>query len=611
MRQGKVVETNNALINAIAPIGLAPMRNQLSVGENLVKLYGIIKYPSTVDYGWLGKISNIPGTMFSYTFNQIENDDFIQALNKNISRQRALEHDGNSVLIRQRAKKTADDGERLMRQIDQHAEAVGILSTLVMPIAAEKELLVKAARKATSSCLIGQCKPRILSNLQIEGFKQISPMYPTNTDVTNITGKIVPLSAVMGGFANTSSGYNDGAGYYVAKDATGGLIVLYIWKRGDDRTNTNITILGEPGQGKSTAIKSIVVSEYMMGTKIIFVDPEREYKDLCKNLKGDWINAAGGSKGRINPLEIQPMPRDDEDEEENKLFKDEGHGMGDMALYIQHLDTFFSIYIPSLSDMEKAILKDVLIELYNKFHITWDTDITKLKSEDFPIFSDLYELLCEKSKEKEAVRKDTDVNHYENLAILMKDVAKGSLSGLWNGHTTIEAHTKCICLDTKDLQDVSDNVKRAQYYIINSWIWKMMSQDRKEKVLAICDEAYLMIDPEVPQSLGFLRNVSKRDRKYEAGLVIVSHGVVDFLDPSVKKYGQTLLDNASYKIFFGTDGENLNDMKKVFKLTDAEEALLAKKRRKHALMIIGAKRLHVDFDIPEYKFQYFGTAGGR
>lgn len=609
-RERKTMEPNNALLNAIAPIGIKSEKNHFEIGENLAKAYGIIKYPVDVDYGWMAKITSIPGTIFGYTFSQIENADFIEALNKNISRQRGIEEEGNNRLAKQRAKKAADDGEKLMLQIDQHSEAVGLLSSLVIPMTSETEKLKNVARKAASSCLIAKCKPRLLSSLQLEGFKQISPMYTMDKNVNQITERIVPLSAVMGGFANASSGYNDCEGYYIAKDAAGGLVVITIWKRGDDRTNSNITILGEPGQGKSTVIKNLALSEYMMGTKVIFVDPEREYRELCRNLNGDWINVAGGSRGRINPLEIQPMPKDDEDEEV-KIYQDEGYGMSDMALYIQHLDTFFSIHIPSLSDMEKAILKDVLIELYNNFHITWDTDIASLKSTDYPIFTDLYELLCKKAADYEKRRRDSDINHFENLAQLIKDDAVGSLSGLWNGYTTIHADSRCICLDTKDLQDLSDDAKRAQYFIINSWLWKIMSQDRQEKVLAVWDEAYLAIDPKIPQTLGYLRNVSKRDRKYEAALAIVSHGVIDFLGESVKMYGQALLDNASYKIFFGSDGENLDDMKRIFKLTDAEEELLAKKRRKHALMIIGATRMHVEFEIPEYKFQYFGTAGGR
>ena len=50
--------------------------------------------------------------------------------------------------------------------------------------------------------------------------------------------------------------------------------------------------MGNSGVGKSTAIKHILLSEYMKGTRIIVIDPESEYKELCQNLNGDWINAA-------------------------------------------------------------------------------------------------------------------------------------------------------------------------------------------------------------------------------------------------------------------------------------------------------------------------------
>ena len=49
----------------------------------------------------------------------------------------------------------------------------------------------------------------------------------------------------------------------------------------------------------------------------------------------------------------------------------------------------------------------------------------------------------------------------------------------------------------------------------------------------------------------------------------------------------------------------------LYNLTDAEQELLQSKRRGHALFIIGSKRLHVNFEIPAYKFSYMGKAGGR
>lgn len=314
----------------------------------------------------------------------------------------------------------------------------------------------------------------------------------------------------------------------------------------------------------------------------------------------DNYSASMTATTRIEPDEKVPTASGD-------LMKSgyEGNGMSDMALHMKTLEIEFSLYLPSLTDMQKAILKQTIIELYNQFGIFWETDIRQLKATDFPILSDLHALLEKKAE----ANKENPV--YRDLAMLLYDAAAGSDSFLWNGHTTLEANSRFICLDTHDLQNASDNVKRTQYLNLLSWCWEEMSRDRNERCLLVCDEAYLMIDPQVPQSLVFLRNVEKRARKYEAGLAIISHSVVDFLAPEVKMYGQALLDIPCYKILMGCDGKNLQETKDLYNLTDAEQELLESKRRGHALFIIGSKRLHVNFEIPAYKFSYMGKAGGR
>lgn len=446
-----------------------------------------------------------------------------------------------------------------------------------------------------------------MASLQEQSFKTVSPYHTLEESIEEVLKRVMPMSSYIGGFPFSSSGYNDGTGYYFARDNGGGLVILDPWKRGNDRINTNFTIMGVAGVGKSTSVKHIALSEYMKGTKIIFIDPEREYKELCESLGGDWINAGGGINGKINPLQIRPTPVETDD----KFYSDDGNGMGDMAIYIKNLDIFFSLYIPSLTDKEKAILKSLVIELYHKFGITWDIDINKLSNEDFPVFKDLYDLIEDKSKEQEACLKANEKNEYKDLALLLQDIALGSDAFLWNGKSTIETNTRCICLDTHDLQNTSDSIKRTQYFNLLTWCWQQMSADRAEPVLLICDEAYLMIDPNVPQSLVFLRNVEKRARKYEAGIAIISHSVVDFLDPRIKMYGQALLDIPCYKILMGCDGKNLIETKELYNLTDAEEELLSRKKRGNALLMIGSKRLHVNFEIPEYKLDFMGKAGGR
>ncbi len=586
-------KVNQTLLSILTPVGLEIKRNSLIIGENLAKIYAIVKYPQKVDYGWLSKLTNITGTIASITFSPVDSSDFIDSISSSIIRNRSDAVYNKDPLLQKRAERAAKDGDKIIESIDGDNQSVGAMSLSIMPISKDDKDFEKVCRRTQSAIASSKCKGRVLANLQEQAIKNLLPYYRRNKNINDILQRVMPMNTFVGGYPFSTSGYSDGKGYYFAKDSSGGLVVLDTWKRGGDRTNSNFTILGVAGVGKSTVVKHLAISEYMKGTRILFIDPESEYRDLCLALDGDLINAGGGSNGRINPLQIRDIPAIDE--------QDEIEGLGAMALHLKNIEVFFNLYM-NLTEMQKALLKSSLIELYNRFDIYWDTDVKPLKNEDFPIMKDLYQLILEKSK-KEA--------EYKELATLLKDIAVGGDSFLFGGHSSIKAESRCVCLDTFSLQNASDNVKKTQYFNLLTWCWNEMSKDRTEPVLLIADEAYLMIDPRVPQSLVFLRDVAKRARKYEAGLAIVSHSVVDFLAPPIKMYGQALLDIPCFKVLLGTDGKNLTELKELYNLTDAEEALLAQKKRGDGLLMVGSKRLRVNFEIPSYKFEYMGDKGGR
>ncbi len=593
MKKQEGQNVNKTLLSILTPLGLEIKRNSLIIGENLARLYGIVKYPQKVDYGWLSKITNITGTIASITFNPVDSSDFIDSVSSSIIRNRSDAVYNKDPLLQRRAERAAVDGDKMIESIDGDNQSVGAMSLSIMPISKDDKDFEKVCRKTQSRIASSKCKSRVLANMQEQAFKNLSPYYSINKSINEVLQRVMPMSTFVGGYPFSTSGYSDGKGYYFAKDSSGGLVVLDTWKRGGDRTNSNFTILGVAGVGKSTVVKHLAISEYMKGTRILFIDPESEYRDLCLALDGDLINAGGGSNGRINPLQIRDIPAIDE--------QDETEGLGAMALHLKNIDVFFNLYM-NLTEIQKALLKSSLIELYNQFKIYWDTDVKPLKNEDFPIMKDLYQLILEKSKKE---------LEYKELATLLKDIAVGGDSFLFGEHSSINAQSRCVCLDTFSLQNASDNIKKTQYFNLLTWCWNEMSKDRTEPVLLIADEAYLMIDPRVPQSLVFLRDVAKRARKYEAGLAIVSHSVVDFLAPPIKMYGQALLDIPCFKVLLGTDGKNLTELKELYNLTDAEEALLAQKKRGDGLLMVGSKRLHVDFEIPSYKFEYMGNKGGR
>lgn len=603
----RIIE-NQTLLNILSPIGgIEYKKNYFRVGDYLGRVYAITKYPQKVRVGWLESIANIPNTVCSLNISPTEKDILMQNISKGI-RQNEIQYDSiKDEILRQRTEREIKDARELIEKIDLNGETVVYVTIAIMVIAEDMEELKQRSKAVLTKLATMQMKGRLLTNLSKNSFKLMSPFSITDPIIKEIADRNMLESSWIGGLPFSSSGFNDGNKYYFARDTKGGIVILDPWKRGGDRTNSNFVIMGTAGVGKSTVAKHLILNEYMTNTKIILIDPEREEKEMVEKLGEKWIDIGSGRGGIINPLQIKAVPLDDDNEEE-KGYKDEGKGMGAMALHFQTLRTFFKLLYPELNSIQVAYLEEVLEELYGKFNINWNTDITVIPNDKFPIMIDLYNLLGEKvnnekDKEKQKI--------FATLKSLIRGISIGAEKGLFNGHTTVNDVAKIICFDTFNLQNASDRIKKAQYFNILTYCWEIMSKDKEEKTMLVCDEAYLLIDPEVPQSLIFLRNVAKRCRKYEGSLVIISHSIVDFLDSSVKMYGQAILDMATYKILMGTDGQNLEESVELFKLSEAQAEFLYKKKRGLGLFIIGSNRIFVRFDIFPIEFEYFGKGGGR
>lgn len=596
---------NQHILNLITPSGLEISRSSLMIGENYGKCVTVTRYPTNPDYGWLSAITAIEGTTASIEFRPTDSGALIERCNEQIKQYNIDLNTTSEESEIQRKEKAIKDIRSMIKRINQDGEVVGYLNIMLLVQASSEKKLDERMKKVTSITSTFGCNTRNLTFLQKDAFQSIAPYGIPKEKLSDIGERNMPFSTFIGGFANASSGINDGIGYLLGKtDIRGKSVILNTWKRGGDRTNSNWLITGLPGVGKSATVKDIVIREFGLGTKIIFIDPEREYVDLVNNLHGDVINCGGGKRGKINPLQVRITPKLENDEEGEDFYEDKGNGMGDLALYFQTLRTFFKMYRRSITESQLAKLEETLEELYRNFNIVWDTDISKLNNNEFPIMEDLYKLIEEKAEES----KDKD---FEVLRYLLRSIAKGADSNLWNGYTEMESDAEIIDLDISALLEADEEVQKAQYYNILTWAWQKMSTNRNEKILLVVDEAYLLVDPEAPQALIFLRNVSKRIRKYEGGLLVITHSVVDLLDESVKRHGQAIIDNSCFKFIMGTDGKNLADTKKLFNLTEAEESLLLSKQRGKGILFAGSSRIALKIEIPPEFMKLMGNAGGR
>ena len=448
------------------------------------------------------------------------------------------------------------------------------------------------------------CKLRCLSRMQKDAWKHISPSYAPVELIGDVGNRPMPVNAFYGGFPFQNSGFNDGVGYYLGVDNDGTPIIFDLWKRDGARTNSNISIIGGSGKGKTTLIKHIIVSELIRGTKVIVIDPETEYKAICDMFREDgisrWIDACGGRNGMINPLQVRPKPLSDEEEEEA-----ESKGISELALHLKTLEIFFELYLPELTQIQKALLTKGLIAMYEKFGITWDTSVTYMKNTDFPVMTDLYNTLLEQRKTAEkGVTDDMD-----KLILLLENITTGADSFLWNGHTTMQSNAQFIVFDTQNMKIMSDAMKSTQYFNLLSWCWQQMSADRSEKVMVVCDEAWLLINPDVPQAMSYLRDTEKRARKYSGALAVATQNVVDFLDPKVKLYAQPVLDLPSTKFIFGCEGDDLKAVSTLYNFTDAQRELVAAGNRAECLMKAGGRSLKLKVQLPEKRLKQLGLGG--
>ncbi len=141
-----------------------------------------------------------------------------------------------------------------------------------------------------------------------------------------------------------------------------------------------------------------------------------------------------------------------------------------------------------------------------------------------------------------------------------------------------------------------DAVKRAQYLNVLGYLWDLIRADRAEKKILVVDEAWMLIDPQAPQALKFMKSLSKRIRKYAGSFMVVTQNIADFLAPAVAGEGEQVLTNAAYTLLLRQGGKDLQALASLFHLSDAEQDKLTNARVGEGLLIAGNDRawIHID-----------------
>ena len=415
--------------------------------------------------------------------------------------------------------------------------------------------------------------------------------------------RVLPASAVANLFPFNYSGKTDKNGFYLGKDKFGTNIIADFDQRADDKTNSNVLILGNSGQGKSYLLKLILTNTRMSGKSVICLDAEQEYKDLCDNLGGCYVDLMSGAF-LINPLE--PKEWSDNASEADADSPEAFRKSTRLSQHISFLKDFFRVY-KDFDDAQIDALEILLTRLYGKFGITDNTDYDKLKADDYPVMADLYAMVESEYRRYEKGSKSLFTEDLlRELCLGLHSMCVGAESKFFNGHTNI-SDDSFIVFGVKGLMEANMKLKNAMLFNILSYMnHKLLT---KGNTAASIDELYLFLTNMT--AIEYIRNASKRVRKKDSSILLASQNIEDFLLPEIKEMTKPLFSIPTHQFLFNGGNVNPRDYMDALQLEESEYDLIKHPERGTCLFKCGNERYLLQVIAPEYKAKLFGNAGGR
>lgn len=362
---------------------------------------------------------------------------------------------------------------------------------------------------------------------QKEGFKSTQPCGD------NVLGeqfeRVLPAASAANLYPFNYSGKADPEGFYIGHDKYGSNLFIDFQRRTDDKTNANVLILGNSGQGKSYLMKLLLCNIRESGMDIICLDPESEYIDLTLNLDGCYIDLTSGEY-IINVLEP-------------KKWDDDGGSV--LSRHLSFLRDFFRSY-KDFTSSEIDVLEIFLERLYESKGITERTKLSELTHNDYPILSDLYvfaenELNRYEDKKGNIYTKET----VRDLCLKLKSICIGADSKFFNGHTNITSD-KFICFGVKGIMESDTSIKNAMLFNVLSYMSDALLT--KGNTAAFLDEMYLFLTNLTV--IEYIRNAMKRVRKKDSAVIIASQNIEDFNRADVKEMTKPLFAIPAHQFLF-------------------------------------------------------------
>ena len=572
------------------------------LGDSYRCVWAIREYPpSTEEQAILSRLADKSGVtlrIYHRLVDSMEQRKIIQ----NAARKNKLKSGGNDVTEAVEAESNLQDLMRLVANQKREQGSLLHCSVFIELKARNMEGLKELQSEIAMELARSKISVDRLILRQKEGFLSVLPVGANQFGAQY--ERVLPASSVANLYPFNFSGKTDPNGIYIGRDKFGTNILVDFDRRAEDKTTSNILILGNSGQGKSYLLKLILTNIREAGKSIICLDPENEYEEICSALGGCYIDFMSG-KYMINPLEPKTWSNGDKvdiDPSTPITFRKATR----LSQHIAYLKDFFRAY-KDFSDSQIDTIEILLSKLYARFGITDSTDYSKLKATDYPIMEDFYKLCEEEFYGYDKQRKNLYTEEtLQEVCLGIHSMCVGAESKYFNGYSNI-TDDAFLVFGVKGLLDTNKRLKDAMLFNILSFMSNQLLG--KGNTAASVDEVYLFLTNMT--AIEYIRNCMKRVRKKESSIILASQNIEDFLIPSIREFTKPLFSIPTHQFLFNAGQIKSKEYMDALQVEPSEFELIKYPERGTCLYRCGNERYLLQVIAPDYKAALFGKAGGR
>lgn len=563
----------------------------LVVGNQYVRNFVMQGFPNQVYVGWLNALYNAEAEIDTMIHVEPADDraalDALTAKITQFEAQLATEQERGNIRNVTRLGDAIQDLYEERRKLERNIEKLYQVEILANLYADSKENLEKETQKLDNK-LRGR-KIYLMPNYlrQDDGYKSTLPI-----GKSFITDKYRNFNsgALTACFPFYNSEITHENGVFIGVNTATWTPVLIDFYDRKILNNSNITVLGQAGTGKTFFVSLLTLRSTLRGIRTVIIDPEGEYKKLTDAVGGSHIYLAPDSNECINPFDI----------EEEDIVDEDGFPTGQKEVNINDkvsdVLNLLEVMAGGLSQGQRSTCATLLQQLYYDKNISRDPASLYVTEPFFdhktnlfyhegmkkqmPTFSDFHR----KIEEYAIKNNDIEMNDLGKTLLMFK---KGGIYDMFDCYTSENlSNLKNSPIVTFDVSRLEENILRPiGMYVALSWTWeKFVKKNPQNKKRVVCDEAWMLVSPNMAGSAytaQFLENAARRIRKRNGGLLVASQNFSEF---ARSPQGEAVLKQAITNIFLGQDSTDIDALQDTFKLSDGEKIFLMGAQRGEMLI---------------------------